>query len=257
MITPYKVKDAIAFRTEKKLKNVLWRQLNLHWTLQSGIDVKIDNEAEWVIYNDIFVDAEYDLAIKQAIASATTARPLNVLDIGANVGFFTLRLANLIWRESPETDFQVTLVEGSPNVFNTLKTRLSEHKVLEGKLRFIQGLVGKRRGSAKLAEGDFHVMNSVTSDNSEHGVKVPYVDLYSLYGEDQEIDLLKCDIEGSELSFLEHYVELLRGVKSAVFELHHNKCNTAKCFDILRAAGFRKQKTLRAESDYSLHMFWK
>jgi FkbM family methyltransferase len=257
-MTLYKIKNAVAFQTEKKFKMVLWKQLGLKWKLQSGIVVRIKNEAEWVIYNDIFVDGEYDLPIKQAISSAAANRPFNVIDIGANVGFFTLRLADLIWRSGiSELDYQVTLVEGSPKVFEMLKTRLAEQRVLTDNLKLVHGLVGERQGSANISEGEFHVMNSITSNISQRGVRVPYVNLSSLCANDLEIDLLKCDIEGAEQSFLENYGDLLCKVKCAVFELHHNKCNTARCFDILKGLNFFNQLKLRAATDYSLFMFWK
>ena len=38
--------------------------------------------------------------------------------------------------------------------------------------------------------------------------------------------LLKCDIEGAELLFLENYEDLLGKVRNAVFELHHEQCDT-------------------------------
>lgn len=47
-------------------------------------------------------------------------------------------------------------------------------------------------------------MNSVISDRSHRGIRIPYINLSSLCANDLEIDLLKCDIEGSELRFLEN-----------------------------------------------------
>lgn len=156
MVKLDKVRTAIAIRTRKRVKPFLWKQLNLKWKLQSGIVVMIESEAEWVIYNDIFVEGEYDVPIKKAISSADSSRPLNVIDIGANLGFFTLRLADLIWRSGiSELNYEVTLVEGSSKVFEMLKTRFAEQRVLTDKLKLVHGLVGERQGSAKMSKGIF------------------------------------------------------------------------------------------------------
>ena len=105
-------------------------------------------------------------------------------------------------------------------------------------LNIVNGLVGELQGEAKIIEQDFHVMNTVSFDNNEpNGRYVKFIDLNSLFPENVEIDLMKCDIEGSELIFLENYQNLLTRVKSAVFELHHNKCDTARCREILKNAG--------------------
>ncbi|NEO44545.1 MAG: FkbM family methyltransferase [Moorea sp. SIO4A3] len=211
-----------------------------------------------MIYNDIFVDGEYDLPIKQSLASGLSGQPLNILDIGANVGYFTLRLADLILQgENSESDFRVTLVEGSPTIYKELKSRLNNQPNLADKFKIVHGLVGERQGSAKILESDFHVMNAVASSSSSGGTNVSYIDLESLYSESSEIDLLKCDIEGSELIFMENYKDLLWRVKSAVFELHHDRCDTARCFEILKDAGFLNHQQLRQESTFSLEFFWK
>ncbi len=67
-----------------------------------------------------------------------------------------------------------------------------------------------------------------------------------------EIDLLKCDIEGAELLFLENYEDLLAKVRNAVFELHHEQCDTAKCRAILKKSGFR-ETVLRDTPTFSVN----
>ncbi len=243
--------------------NFIWEKLNLGWQLRSGLIVKIQSLAEWVIYNDIFVDGEYDFPIKKAIASAPQSRPLNVLDLGANVGFFTWRVADLILQSKrPQLPLKVTLVEGSPTVYRKLDSRLVELKsILDNKLNFelkvVHGLIGDRQGTGKIFEVDFHGMNSIFSKEESGGVEVPFINLTSLYEEKFYIDLLKCDIEGSELSFLKNYKDLLYRVKKAVFEFHPTYCDKSQCFDILREAGFTNNKILKEAPTYSVHFFWK
>jgi hypothetical protein len=73
-------------------------------------------------------------------------------------------------------------------------------------------------------------------------------------GDRAEMDLLKCDIEGAELLFIQSYADLLRKVKHAVFELHHDQCDTDKCVGILQELGFH-QTIPRANSSFSVSLF--
>jgi len=224
------------------------KSFELERTLMSGITVRVENRAEWILYNDIFVDGEYDEPIESVLASAPANRPLEILDIGGNVGFFALRVADRIIRGgNPEVDYRIILVEGSPDVYEELKRRLMAEPVLVNRLTLVHGLVGRRQGSARIFEHSFHANNSLFASNmpgSCCSVDVPFVDLLSLYGKIPEIDLLKCDIEGAELLFLESYRELLAGVRYAVIEFHHNLCDVSRCFEILEEVGFCNQGQL-------------
>ena len=93
----------------------------LGWNLRSGLAVEIRDLADWIVYCDIFVDGEYDTAIDHCLASASAHRPLQILDLGANVGFFTMRFVDRMLRSDPQRPYQATLVEGSPRVAAELK----------------------------------------------------------------------------------------------------------------------------------------
>jgi FkbM family methyltransferase len=256
----YLIPKFFSYRLHNSWKKFLYRQIDLQSQLSSGLEVKIENQAEWVIYNDIFANGEYDLAIQQTITEfGVSPRPLNILDIGANVGFFTLRLADLMLSANqPPIDFRVTLIEGSPTIYQKLVDRLLHQKALTDKITIVHGLAGERQGSAKLVELDFHVMNAITPNGSGKGVTVPYIDVSLLENGKEQIDLLKCDIEGAELSFLETYKDcLLPKVKRAVFELHHDRCDTKKCIEIFKTSGFIYHQKLRSELNFSLDLFCK
>lgn len=241
---------------------VIWEKVDLRWPLRSGMIAKIECPVEWVIYNDIFVDGEYDVPINKALELASNGKFI-FLDVGANVGFFTLRLVDIILRNQiPLTHLQGTLIEGSPSVYNKLTSRISELPAclddkIELELKLVHGLVGNRSGNGQIFEGSFHGMNSIFPVGNFVATDVPYIDLTSLYSEHCNIDLLKCDIEGSELLFLENYKHLLTGVRCAVFEFHHNYYNPRQCFDILAEVGLINHQLLREEITYSVHFFWK
>jgi len=237
------------------LRSLIRRELNLHlpllqFTLQSGLHIDISNECDWYIYNEIFVEGMYDEPIKTAMASGRT---IHVLDVGANVGLFTLRFIDLA-RRSGDVPYHATLVEGSPRVTKELRSRLKDVPGIE----ILHGLVGKRSGTSLITEHDFHGKNSIFGGQ---GVSVDFLDLDLVESLGTEIDLLKCDIEGAELLFIENYPDLLKRVKLAVFELHHRTCDTDRCFDLLRASGFTRNKMLwqsrGAHPECSVHQFSK
>lgn len=249
--------------SERSELSELWNKINLGWKLSSGLTVKVKSHAEWKAYNDIFVDREYDLPIQQALESRRDHRPFTFLDLGANVGFFTTKVADIILdRETANIDFQGILVEGSPSVYSELKQRISEEAYLRNNLKIINGLIGNRDGVGKLFESDFHITNSLFSQNSlGRSSEVQYTDLDTFYEKDDEIDLLKSDIQGAELSFLENYQQdLLKRVRFAIFELHHDVCDTERCLSILHEE-FANHKPLKEKtshlSNLSVHFFWR
>jgi hypothetical protein len=71
------------------------------------------------------------------------------------------------------------------------------------------------------------------------------------------VHLLKCDIEGSELTFLETYRPQLAVVRSIVIELHHDRCDTERCMEILEGAGFCNRRMLREAPTFAVAFMWR
>ncbi len=241
----------------------IWQKLNLEWKFYSGLTVKVKSHAEWKAYNDIFVDREYDTSIQHALESRVNPDKFTFLDLGANVGFFTIKVADLILQHNnSEIDFRGVLVEGSPSVYSELQQRIDQEPHFSKKLQLIHGLIGEPKGVGKIFESDFHITNSLFSNNlSERKSQVKYIDLNDLCKSDREIDLLKSDIQGSELSFLENYHQhLLKKVRCAIFEIHHDICDAERCLNIL-GTEFPRQKQLKIKNSHSsrlsLHYFWR
>lgn len=238
------------------IKKILWGIFNLEWTLKSGLNIKVASYAEWVIYNNIFVEGEYDIPIEKSLL-INSNKPLILLDLGANVGYFTLKAADFILTKNSNIEFLITLVEGSPTNFKKLESRLTREPLLANKIKLIHGLVGELYGKAKICETDFHVENMICGNGNLEGIIVPFVNLNSIFYENQDIDLLKCDIEGYEQKFIENHKELLKKVKSAVFEFHPKKCNISRCIHLLEESGFLNNEKLREDKNFEVHFFWK
>jgi FkbM family methyltransferase len=250
---------ALATRMENRIRNILWRRAPLHWRLASGIEIEVANEAEWILYGGIFVDGEYDCAIERVLARTQSEQRLCVLDLGANVGFFTLRLVDRLLRErGSHFPWEATLVEGSPRSYRELQRRLERNRAVTPNVTVVHGLAGRRSGSAVMYEHDFHAANSINNPvmaREGRGTNVGYVELATLAAGMPRIQLLKCDIEGAELQFLESYPDLLEKVESIVLELHPQLCDVARCRVLLADAGFDRHTMIRDAADQSVELF--
>jgi hypothetical protein len=111
-----------------------------------------------------------------------------------------------------------------------------------------------REGNGLIHESALHVKNTIMDNGQRDGTKVNFVDLYQIMENRSKIDLLKCDVEGAELLFIENYADLLLRVKNAVFEFHHQQCDTAKCVDLLEELGFT-QRVLHSRDNVSISFF--
>jgi FkbM family methyltransferase len=237
------------------LYQFLYNALGLEHKLQSGLIVKVASKGEWWVYNDIFVDGEYDLPICAALKESSPVQPFVVLDLGANVGYFAFRVMDLINQQGRNaSDLDITMVEGSPKTFLELEKRIRSHKLPTEGVRIVHGLVGQTRGSGVIQESAIHVKSTTICVPAGHGTSVDFVDLDLLLADKSKIDLLKCDIEGAELSFIQNYSGLLHKVKHASFELHHDQCDTKLCVKTLEDMGFRT-KILRSNDSFSVCLF--
>jgi FkbM family methyltransferase len=256
---PKSLRDAIRDRywrvKSKLLYQHLFEILDLEYQLQSGITIRVASQGEWWTYNDIFVNHEYDAAIQAAVSSRAPEQPIVILDLGANIGYFLLRVADLISQnQGASFPCDVTLVEGSPSNFKKLQDRLAAQQLKHVNYRLVHGLVGARSGQGVIKESALHVKNTIVQGAASGGTPVEFIDLCKVMAEREKIDLLKCDIEGAEQSFIETYPDLLGRVNTAVFELHHGMCDTTRCLRMLSDLGFR-QTDLRSNDEVSICLF--
>lgn len=228
-----------------------WRKVALTTQLASGLHVEITSPGEWYVFNEVFVNQVYDAAIHKALESS--GGTLNVLDLGANVGMFTLRLFDLAKERGR---IRAVLVEGAPSVHRELERRLSTQPLPHQNIQTINALAGQKSGREYINVNK-HPVNSSVHARTEtvERIAVDYMDLNPLF---DSIDLLKCDIEGAELEFIETYPGLLSKTRVAIFELHHELCDTVRCLDLLSRSGFSKQIVISDdEPAISLHLFWR
>jgi len=231
---------------------VLWPGRALSHELPSGVRVAIGSASDWAIYNEVFVDGEYDRAIRQVIASSVVDP--YIVDLGANVGLFALRFSDMWLRERGETAFQILSVEGAPRTYEQLARNVRQ-PVLGGRCVPVFGLVGARDGHGTISTSVLSGLNSMYTRQSFARACVRFVDLEELIPSDRQIALMKCDIEGAEHTFLESYPKLLGRVNTLIIEFHHELCDVGRCRGLLKVAGLAHRYVLRTYPGGSVELF--
>jgi len=222
-------------RFKDYLRNKTWVFLKAKWKLRSGIQVEVENDSDWFVYNEIFANKEYDKAFEEFIPTAS-ATPL-ILDLGANVGYFSIRVADEL-EEAGLKNYRILSLEAHPTNFNVLSRRVSQQS-LAGKIHPYLGLAGHRTGNHELANSGQHYGHSAAgAESGKKKLLGDYIDIEKLIGDvNKNIDLLKCDIEGSEEIFIKNYPALLSRCAFAVFEFHAGECDVDNCRILLSEAG--------------------
>ena len=220
-------------------------RLHLSCVLRSRLTIEIKNRGDWWVFTDLWANGEYDFPINLALDRLPASRPLQVVDLGANVGMFTFRLFDLMHeRGIPFDRVRVVMVEASPSCCVELARRMKQ--IPSDCYEIVNGLVGQRSGIGHLDESDEPVMNKL----ARSGTSVPFVDLESYV---LRADLLKCDVEGSEEAFLSSYPQLVAQTDVAVFELHPS-CDAQHCRSLLPFPNF---KELRRFAGITVEAFWR
>jgi len=244
----------IRFRVSNAVRSALLSRSDLKVTLSSGIRIRLDSYADWIIYNEIFADGEYREAVELSLSSLERGRKPVFVDLGANVGFFTLYLMDSL-RRKYKGPFEIKAVEGSPTVFRKLESRVRTQTVSGESIRFYNGLVGRRSGTGTLFEIGYHGMASMAPRRLSRAITVPFLNLETVCADAEVIDLLKCDIEGAEEEFLTNWRAVVDKTKCAVFEFHPAKCDTTVCKAILTKSGFHHREVLRQDNGASVEVF--
>jgi FkbM family methyltransferase len=138
-----------------------------------------------------------------------------VLDIGANIGYFTLLLAKQVGPEG-----KVIAFEPFPKIFEVLKENVAlngyQNVVLESKA------VADRTGPVSLSQKGKEPLSTVESIVSGPGITVQAVALDDYFdGRRDRIDFIKVDVEGAESLVLEGMHNVLsRDRPILLVELH-------------------------------------
>jgi FkbM family methyltransferase len=245
-----------------RTKGICWRILSPTVQLDSGIQLIIQGHSDWDVFSEIFVNREYDTAILDALSLSPADSPIWILDLGANVGYFSLRVLHLARLVRVDGRLRIRAFEGNPKTFEILVANLASASGCDIEPHL--GLIGRREGRAHIYAAPYSGVNSVVSNSGvrsklswrgAYALPSSYIDVQTVVPRCTTIDLLKCDIEGSEAEFLLSYSDLLRDTKRLIIEFHPRYVNVAKCHDIIRSAGLVHVSTLRQHETMVLSYF--
>jgi FkbM family methyltransferase len=193
-------------------------------------------------YGDIFVLGEILHEKQYALQSQLPPRPV-IVDAGANIG------TSAMWFLGCYPDATLHAFEPASGNYRLLAENFAH---VEG-ARIFQAALGKRAAEMTLyhagSTGEHSLMSSGIGEEEE---RVPVVTLAShMEAENLDrIDLLKLDVEGSELDVLVGLGERIRDVRLLVGEVHEKLVDEGEFYRFLDEHGFRIcQKHYFRESD--------
>ena len=130
---------------KRTLQKIVYNSIKLNWKTKQGIVIKLKSPVDWTLYNDIFVDHEYDEAIKKTLRKKNPS----ILDLGANVGFFILRIGALANKNHKISVLAVEPDQTNIDALNKQIDNQSSKFKKNIKLKLIKGIVGKKTGTEK------------------------------------------------------------------------------------------------------------
>lgn len=163
-----------------------------------------------------------------------------VADIGANVGLYTTVLSGLVGDtgkvcafEPIEDNFDILL-----EVIHRAKLRNVEAKKLA---------LGRTAGTGSMVIPTAHQMEGyyqahLTDDAGEQGrhetVSIASIDALSESGELDDLDVIKCDVEGGELDVLSGAVRMIERARPTML-IEVSRSTSDACFQFLADLGYR------------------
>jgi len=235
-------------KLKKTIRNKAWVFLKASWKLRSGISIAVQNDNDWFVFNEIFANKEYDQALTYLLGSKLN-KPL-ILDLGANVGYFTLKVADELY-QAGISDFNIIALEAAPSNYNVLRQRVDQF-LLKNKARSFLGLAGYKTGKHSVVHSNEHYGHSAVVDHTDtKAITVDYIDIEKLIDDPaKKIDFLKCDIEGSEEIFIKENFALLERTVHCVFEFHSGECDVPNCRKLLQQAGLISKGVIKEDPAY-------
>lgn len=174
--------------------------------LRPGAIDYVDDEGAFRLYpttnlteNGLLLRKDYNLAEINFLKADLGSNSV-FLDIGANIGLYSIRIARAI----SNTAGKVIAIEPNPPTLERLRFNVKANDLDNISIHAVA--IGDYRGSANLvaAEEDLAIVNAVRDDESGEIPVVPLEDILNKEGVAQ-IDALKIDIEGYEYRALKPF----------------------------------------------------
>lgn len=173
----------------------------------------------------------YELKKQQAIWRMRQPG-VTVLDVGANVGFYTLLLARAVGPNG-----KVLAIE--PDKGNAVRLRWHMRLNRVHNVRTLVGAVGAHTGKAVFSPGASNTTGRVVADGSGEPINSYRLDEIVFGGSTQIPSIVKMDIEGGEADALVGAEELLRARQTTWFVALHSRQLAEACVAAFRRHDYR------------------
>ena len=155
-----------------------------------------------------FLEAPYVSRLKPYVLAGTI-----VIDVGANVGFFTSRFAAWTGR-----DGRVLAIEPERRNFERLQAKIRTQR-LESVVESVHAAAIERAGEVVLAVDPYHPAgHALAAEGTGGGVRTRAVTLDDLVqaGAPRRVSLIKIDVQGAELRVLQGAVRTIGSFRPAL-----------------------------------------
>jgi FkbM family methyltransferase len=203
-----------------------------HRIRREGLTVLLEHGSPDVeAFDELFYQRIYEPPGEVDAALAGVARPLRIVDIGANIGLFGL------WAIGRWPDAEIDAYEPDPRNA-AVHRRTIERNGRQAGWRLHQAAAAAEPGTMRFAAGRY-ATGGLAQPGDPGAIEVPAVDvLPALAG----ADLVKIDAEGSEWAILDDPRFAGTAARAVALEYHPDLCPEpdarAAAFDRLGAAGF-------------------
>jgi FkbM family methyltransferase len=180
--------------------------------------------------------------------------PKNVLDLGANLGYFSL-LVDEFRRYKHAVPPAFILVEANPFLIKKIENNLQYFGIQQYEI--VHAVAGPLGSSVKFYVDKEHTLSS--SINKQKNSKELNIPTFQFNNYDHtDIDIIKIDIEGAEYELVKNYAPKLAKAKCLIFELHGNQQQNEALINEFLNKGFRIGiSTKEPQTGYQLLSFQK
>lgn len=168
--------------------------------------INVDDVSLFWALKDVFIDREYDIEL--------TYEPKIIVDLGANIGISTLFFA----AKYPQA--KIHAFEPNPQTFEVLERNVAGMSNVVAH----RYAVSDRNGKLNMSSPTHSMHSSIVSpDSDEHSVGVDAItpdNIFEKIGAGR-IDILKFDIEGSEICLFQNFKKF-SSIRTYVGEMHYD-----------------------------------
>lgn len=252
-------REAAAHASEARSRCTLRLDFLLSRLLRLG-HLPIYNQARRVKLRDMTVNYRFnrgdlqslrEVLIEEVYGGDLSCEPQTVLDLGANIGLFSLWMAARIRRRQTSRSGTPLLlaVEPVPENATVAEANFADNQIPGEVIRTAVGLRTREAWFEVRAESNLGRLSNASGPTGS--IRVPVTGVHALLDRFPagEVDLVKMDIEGAEEELLSGDTDWLQRVKALIVEWHDDRADSRPLIAKVEAAGFTHHRLNEKRQD--------